>query len=251
MEFISTAKGFGRAGLFFITLEFLRQLVPQLTASKYGGLLFVLIIVGLLALMAFLLHVPLLLAIRRTERKPVGSGATMLVYGLLWLFSFTAGQPLGGIAGILLVIGGIVALMAANSPAYQSNATRNGPGYNYATFTPTSTSPGTVNLNPVAVNPVSFNANVGPLPNFAHQPPPPISFSEAVALAQAGRKQEAYQALKRLEDANPNELNILLWLAFTAPSLGEAQRAVAAAARLAPAHPSVLQAQQWLNNLSA
>lgn len=74
------------------------------------------------------------------------------------------------------------------------------------------------------------------------------TFNQAVQLAQAGQKAEAYRQIKDLFRANPNDVNVLLWLAFTSPDLVEAERAIDKAARLELANPSVASARTWLAN---
>jgi hypothetical protein len=72
------------------------------------------------------------------------------------------------------------------------------------------------------------------------------SFNEAVALAQDGRKAAAYQGLARLANSNPNDENILLWLAFTTPDLKESERAITQIKLLNPANPNLGSAAAWL-----
>lgn len=42
-------------------------------------------------------------------------------------------------------------------------------------------------------------------------------FNQAIALAQAGHKQDAYDLFSSLRQHYPQDLNLLLWLAFTTP----------------------------------
>ncbi len=72
------------------------------------------------------------------------------------------------------------------------------------------------------------------------------TFNKAVAMAQAGNKIEAYTRLKDLQQHHPKDTNLLLWIAFTAPTLTEAQKDVAIASSLDPRNPSVVQARTWL-----
>jgi hypothetical protein len=71
------------------------------------------------------------------------------------------------------------------------------------------------------------------------------AFEQAVHLAQAGRKDEAYQRLKALEPDHPKEISLLLWIGFTSPNKDEAERVIAAAEKIAPSNSSVKQARQW------
>lgn len=272
MEFISTAKGLGRGGLIFIVLELLRQIVPQLT-SPYSRPIMSLLLFAVSFLILGLIHFPIILAIRRCERQAVRSGATLIVYGLIWLISCVAAPSLGILTGVLFTLGGILALVGANSANYQaqhaglkgaantaSSSSNFSSGFNATPFyaTPSAgvgATPGGSNSSKSSTgygsswNSYSGSGSTIPLPDFGTVSKPSVSFAEAVALAQAGRKQEAYKALKELETASPNDINVLLWVAFTAPNSGEAQRAISAAARIAPGNSSVIQAQQWLNRL--
>lgn len=72
------------------------------------------------------------------------------------------------------------------------------------------------------------------------------SFNQAVALAKDGKKEAANASLKLLAEANPQDVNCFLWLAFTAPNVSEAENALEIAAILDPYNPSLGQAQEWL-----
>jgi hypothetical protein len=72
------------------------------------------------------------------------------------------------------------------------------------------------------------------------------ALTKGIALAQAGRKAEAYQQLKALELSQFQEINLLLWLAFTTPFQNEAEKLIATAQQREPNNPSVIQARQWL-----
>src|SRR5690349_17760885 len=74
-----------------------------------------------------------------------------------------------------------------------------------------------------------------------------IAFNAAVKLFQSGNKEKAYLELKTLYDANSNNINLLLWLAFTAPTLGEAEKYILIASEIEPINFSVKKAQEWLN----
>jgi len=101
--------------------------------------------------------------------------------------------------------------------------------------------------------PHTHSAVVGTTPPPAFAMPKPLNyqeytnaFNQAVQLAQAGRKSEAYNQFKGLEWSYSHDVNLLLWLAFTTPNPTEARQAIEAATKLAPTNPSVIQAQQWL-----
>jgi hypothetical protein len=71
-------------------------------------------------------------------------------------------------------------------------------------------------------------------------------FNQAISMAQAGQKQVAYQQLKNLLPGNSHEATLLLWIAFTAPDLREAEAFIGAAVAVAPGDPNLASAQQWL-----
>jgi hypothetical protein len=72
------------------------------------------------------------------------------------------------------------------------------------------------------------------------------SFHQAVVLAQSGKKEAANASLKILAEAYPQDVNCFLWVAFTAPNISEAEKALEIAAILDPHNPSLDQAQEWL-----
>ena len=71
-------------------------------------------------------------------------------------------------------------------------------------------------------------------------------FQQAVSIAQAGRKEEAHTVLTQLAYTNPNDSNLLLWLAFTATNLSTAHFALTRLRQLDPANPSLPGAESWL-----
>jgi hypothetical protein len=75
-----------------------------------------------------------------------------------------------------------------------------------------------------------------------------VAFQRAVELAGAGRKVDAYYQLKGLEPTHPNEVNLLLWIAFTTSDQAEAAQMIVRSERLEPYNASVIQARQWLND---
>lgn len=72
-------------------------------------------------------------------------------------------------------------------------------------------------------------------------------FKQAVDLAQAGRKLEAYAQFSTLIKTNPHKVDLLLWLIFTTPEPTEAQHALERAIWIDPANPAVAYAQHWLS----
>jgi hypothetical protein len=75
------------------------------------------------------------------------------------------------------------------------------------------------------------------------------AFRQAVAMAGAGRKPEAYQWLKSLERSHPNDISLLLWLAFTTPDRTEAEQMIVRAEQLDRRNPDVILARQWFSRL--
>ena len=69
----------------------------------------------------------------------------------------------------------------------------------------------------------------------------------AVSLARSGRKADAYMQLKMLQHNYPQDVKLLLWIAFTTPSLEEARQAVLLAGQLDANSAQVQQARDWLN----
>ena len=72
------------------------------------------------------------------------------------------------------------------------------------------------------------------------------TFNEAVALANRGDKQQAHYQLRQLLTANPNDPNLLLWLAFTSPDLDQAGDFLDTASAIDGNSPSLAQAKNWL-----
>lgn len=73
------------------------------------------------------------------------------------------------------------------------------------------------------------------------------AFTQAVQLAQAGQKSQAYTELKNLSRATgARDINLLLWIAFTSPDLEEAETAISMAEAKDPANSSVMSARNWL-----
>ncbi len=71
-------------------------------------------------------------------------------------------------------------------------------------------------------------------------------YHEAIALAQAGNKGDAYEIFIKLRDLYPDHVNLHLWIAYTASNLAVAGAAFATAATLAPDHPQIPHAMAWL-----
>lgn len=71
--------------------------------------------------------------------------------------------------------------------------------------------------------------------------------SRAIHLAQTSNKTAAHSILINLAAKYPGNTLILLWFAFTAPTLAESRSAISRATQLAPANPDVKSAQSWLD----
>jgi hypothetical protein len=72
-------------------------------------------------------------------------------------------------------------------------------------------------------------------------------FAEAIALAQAGQKDLAYEKLLALSKATgAKDTQLLLWIAFTTPDLEEAATAIRMAEAANPDDPTILTAYNWL-----
>jgi hypothetical protein len=77
------------------------------------------------------------------------------------------------------------------------------------------------------------------------------TFNQAIAMAQAGQKQDAYGQIKSLYYNYPENTDVLLWMAYTTADLGEAEWAINRAATIAPGNGRVLQALEWLAKAKA
>lgn len=99
------------------------------------------------------------------------------------------------------------------------------------------------------------NSNTTPttLAYFTH-------FKHGMELVRVGRRDEAYNVFSSLYKSASNSHNtqspagsssevsiLLLWLAFTAPDLADAQKAVEAAALVDPTNPNINPARSWLS----
>ena len=62
---------------------------------------------------------------------------------------------------------------------------------------------------------------------------------QAIGLANAGDKMLAYDQFVQLYYRYPQDVTLLYWLAFTTPSMEEAQRAIGDIARIQPNHPKL------------
>jgi len=72
------------------------------------------------------------------------------------------------------------------------------------------------------------------------------TFNQAVAMAQAGQKQQAYTILNELVSRIKDSGNLYLWIAFTTPDMDEARYMINKAASIDPANPALGQAFNWL-----
>jgi hypothetical protein len=71
-------------------------------------------------------------------------------------------------------------------------------------------------------------------------------FNQAVSLAQEGHKEEARVIIVQLLRTYQNDANLLLWFAFTTPSLTQARLALGKARVIDPGNPILDEAENWL-----
>jgi hypothetical protein len=72
------------------------------------------------------------------------------------------------------------------------------------------------------------------------------TFNNAVQLANSGNKPLAYQQLKALEPNNPQDTNLLLWLAFTSPDLNESGYLADRITAIEPTNSNLAGLRSWL-----
>ncbi len=72
------------------------------------------------------------------------------------------------------------------------------------------------------------------------------TFNQAVSLAQAGQKQDAYGQIKTLYYNYPDNTDVLIWLAYTTPDSAEADWALNRATNIEPGNARVASARDWL-----
>ncbi|NWJ46052.1 MAG: hypothetical protein HXX08_09260 [Chloroflexi bacterium] len=73
-------------------------------------------------------------------------------------------------------------------------------------------------------------------------------FNHAIAIAKHGFKAEAHSILLKLAQANPNDINLLLWLAYTADDFATSKNYIESAVRLEPENPLISLAELWLTD---
>lgn len=205
-------------------------------------------------------------------------GGIFLTSGIMSLILTRATSGVTGFTGALLIVAGIFALVskAVNQPTGPSTLS-NSVNYEVPSYAPYYPPVNSQDFSQ-AWNPAQPGA-IATGPDFSGTgswPPPPTTagfvnpdegvsvaaatsspaspnpfymsaFNQAAAQAQSGQKWQAHTAFKALERDNPLDVNLLLWLAFTAPNRDEAYGYVNRAALYDPASPSVAQAQIWLS----
>lgn len=72
-------------------------------------------------------------------------------------------------------------------------------------------------------------------------------FNHGISLAQAGKKDEAYQRFKALSLSYPDDVNLLLWLAYTSPNPPGAKALIEKAIRIDPSNPNLQDAKNWFD----
>ncbi len=155
---------------------------------------------------------------------PVRAGIFQLVCGLLaTLFGFT--NSLYWLPAGLLIVSGVLALLSIEekAPAYLPYV----PAYS------------------------GYEQPYQPARLLPIHPADLPTFHWAVGQAQSGDKMAAYLQFKTLERRNLDNIDLMLWVAFTAPTLLEAEGLIGRASAIAPGLPSVGQAQEWLAHQKA
>jgi tetratricopeptide (TPR) repeat protein len=71
-------------------------------------------------------------------------------------------------------------------------------------------------------------------------------FNLAISLAQSGQREEARVIIVQLLRTDPNEPNLLLWLAFTSGKIEQARLALSKVRVIDPTNPSLPSAESWL-----
>jgi hypothetical protein len=261
MQFLNTAKTLALlSGALIIGLPLLGLLIALLfSANSFSAGMFrfssltVIITVLILAVPAIIGFVIIRVALQKPP-QPLRAGIFYLVIG--FIVAFFLSIP-GILVGLLLILAGIFSLLGAYNPPVPAPANSYQYGANPAPPANRNPGPGLTAAPAPASGPESPSlayfdyTTTGP--RAQAQPAPPASpfynaaFNQAVGLAQSGQKEQAYQALKRLEHENPTDTNLLLWLAYTAPNLEETRSYINRAARLDPDSPSLAQAHLWLD----
>ena len=160
----------------------------------------------------------------RVFKEPVKMGIYQLIFGLIFgILALLFRQYYMVVVALPCLLAGVLAIASYNNiptyPAYQT--------------VPTTGWYAQPPLPPFVTTPTDD-------PDFK------LALNKAIALAQSGQKAEAYIQLRGLAYYHPQEVNLLLWLAFTAPSLDESRYCISQAQRLEPQNPSVAQAISWL-----
>jgi hypothetical protein len=71
-------------------------------------------------------------------------------------------------------------------------------------------------------------------------------FNQAISLAQSGQREEARVIIVQLLRTDPNDPNLLLWLAFTSGKIEQARLALSKVRVIDPTNPSLPNAENWL-----
>jgi uncharacterized membrane protein YccF (DUF307 family) len=84
-------------------------------------------------------------------------------------------------------------------------------------------------------------------PNDAHY------FDQAIGLAQSGQKADAYAQFKNLLKVNNNQINpnLLMWIVYTTPDLGEADYFLQRMSEIEPNSPNLANVRSWLEGEKA
>ena len=71
----------------------------------------------------------------------------------------------------------------------------------------------------------------------------------AINLAKSGQKQKAYEQFTELYYRYPEDITLLIWIAYTTPSHKEAQDTIAIIAHLEPHHPKLQELQLYADKM--
>jgi hypothetical protein len=193
-------------------------------SSSYRPYIFTFNMATFFALPLGILGIAAIRSIWQVENKPIRAGIAQLIAGLAALF-FVLFDRLFLVPGTLLILASILTFISssgASNPGYQRSNLYSPLYQTYPTVSAPFATPAAMDM--------------ADLPTFY----------KAVSMAQAGNKAAAYQQFKSLEMRNLNNIDVLLWVAYTAPTLLEAEVQITRASALAPNEPGVLQARQWL-----
>lgn len=192
-----------------------------ISSMGYGNIIFrmapvfVILSLGLRYICAFVI----LWMSRKRAALTRQAGITFLVIGVL--VAFVGFAQISMIVGIMLIVAGYQTISHFSKSEFAPATAAYG-GFVQSGYRPT--------------------PDANPFYNTALQ--------QAVYQFQTGDKTQAYQSFKNLQYDNPNDINLLLWLAYSAPDLEIAYTYIKRAASIQPDSPSVAQAWLWLKSVT-